>query len=190
MTATAPPRLGFYFDANRCIGCKSCESACREWNGLDFDVRWRQVLGKVHGQFPDVRRVNYSLACNNCAAAPCVRACPTAALYVDRELALVQLDAQKCIGCRYCEWACPYGALQFDAATKKVAKCTLCADRLVRDLLPACVTSCPTECLQFGDLDALAQAHPDAGPDFPGLEDARFAVPNLLNQPLREPGEE
>lgn len=180
-------RLGFYFDSNSCIGCKSCESACREWNGLPLGTRWRQVVSTVEGEFPDVRGINVSMACNNCERAPCVRACPTQALHVDRNLDLVQLDKAKCIGCRYCEWVCPYGALQFDAASKKMSKCTMCWDRLQEDLAPACVTSCPTGCLQFGALKAFAAKHPAAKPDFPGLAKSKFAGPNLLMQPLRNP---
>jgi anaerobic dimethyl sulfoxide reductase subunit B (iron-sulfur subunit) len=177
-------KLGFYFDANKCIGCKSCESACKEWNDLDYGVQWRQVVSLLDGAFPDVKRVNFSMACNNCENAPCVTACPTTALYVDRRLDLVQLDQAKCIGCRYCEWVCPYGALQFDANAKKMSKCTLCSDRLQGDLLPACVTSCPTGCLQFGDLEALEAAHPESDSELPFLEDDGNAEPSLLCEPL------
>ena len=177
-------RLGFYFDANRCIGCKSCESACSEWNGLSMGTRWRQVVSTEHGTFPSPLRINFSMACNNCQEAPCVRACPTRALHVDSQAGLVALNKQKCIGCRYCEWACPYGAIQYDAKSKTVSKCTLCADRLASRLAPACVTSCPTECLQFGDIDTLHRKYGAAKADFPGLEDSRFAKPNLLCEPV------
>ena len=91
-------RLGFYFDANSCIGCKSCESGCAEWNGLPLGTRWRQVVSEVRGTFPKVARVNFSMACNNCSDAPCVRSCPTDALHVDGDLGLVQLTKSKCTG--------------------------------------------------------------------------------------------
>jgi len=178
-------RLGFYFNANNCIGCKSCESACTEWNGLEMAVNWRQVVTETLGKYPDLRQSNFSMACNNCQDAPCVKACPTEALRVDRDNGLVQLSKDKCIGCRYCEWACPYGAIQYSAKLKKVSKCTLCSDRIADNLAPACVTSCPTECLQFGDMDALGRAHPEAKPDYPGLEESAYANPNLLCEPLR-----
>ena len=139
----AGQRLGFYFDADRCIGCKSCESACRAWNGLELGVRWRQVVRRLVGKFPELSEINLSIACNNCEAAPCLKACPTAALHRDPELGHVDLDQQKCIGCRYCEWACPYGAIQHHPEKKKVSKCTLCSDRLRGGIAPACVASCP-----------------------------------------------
>ena len=175
--------LGFYFDSNTCIGCKSCESACKEWNGLEFDVRWRQVIEAEHGTFPNVGRQHFSMACNNCAQAPCVRACPTNALAVDAALGIVALNQTKCIGCRYCEWACPYGAIQYHSAAQKVSKCTLCSDRVASKLAPACVTSCPTQCLQFGELSELQAKYPKARPDFPGLIESKYALPNLLCEP-------
>ncbi len=172
-------RLGFFFDTNKCIGCKSCESACVEWHG-DEARGWRQVVSTETGNFPDVRRTHLSMACNNCESAPCLTACPTKALYVDGRNGLVQLDGKKCIGCRYCVWVCPYGALQFDEKSKTVSKCTLCSDRLAGNLKPACVSSCPTGCLQFGEMDALKNAHPAATSEFPGLEEAHCAAPSLL----------
>jgi len=178
-------RLGFYFDADRCIGCGSCESACREWNGLELGTRWRQVVRRVIGVYPDVSALNVSMACNNCVDAPCVRACPTGAMYRDGEMNLVQLDPQTCIGCRYCEWACPYGAIQYHAETKKVSKCTLCSDRLQASIAPACVTSCPTKCLVFGEIDRFAAKHPSSSPDFDGLPKSEYATPNLLMEPTR-----
>jgi len=171
--------LGFYFDSNRCIGCKSCESACVEWNG-EQARGWRQVVSTEQGAFPDVRRAHLSMACNNCEAAPCLKACPTAALYIDPRNNTVQLDQKKCIGCRYCVWACPYGALQFDQEKKTVSKCTLCSDRVAANLQPACVSSCPTGCLQFGDIGDFQKEHPAATPDFPGLEESHCAAPRLL----------
>lgn len=180
-------RSGFYFDANGCIGCKSCESGCKDYNDLDYQVMWRKVTSQVHGTFPAVQQVNFSMACNNCEGAPCVKVCPTGAMYQDKELNLVQLDTNKCIGCRYCDWACLYGAIHFDEKTKKVSKCDLCATRLLNNQEPACVASCPTRCLQFGDINTLSLQHPRASQNFPGLAKAKPSNPNLLCEPLTTP---
>ncbi len=143
-------RLRFRFDPNRCTGCDACRLACTIENELPLDRSWRQVLPFNPRRHPAAPAFHLSLACNHCAEPPCARACPALAYRVDDSTGAVLLDASKCIGCRYCTWACPYDAPRWDAALGVVSKCSLCIERLSRDLVPACASSCPTGALDFG----------------------------------------
>ena len=89
---------------------------------------------------------------------------------------VVLLDSAKCMGCRYCEWACPYGAPRFDDARGVMTKCTLCSDRLVEGLAPSCVSACPMRALDFGPRDGMAGGTEAAG--FP-LPDPRLTRPAM-----------
>ncbi|HET7699165.1 MAG TPA: NrfD/PsrC family molybdoenzyme membrane anchor subunit [Vicinamibacterales bacterium] len=104
------------------------------------------------GAFPDTRRFFFPVLCNQCADAPCVRICPTSALFKRRD-GIVDLHGDSCIGCRACMEACPYDQLFIDPNTHTAEKCNFCANRVENKLLPACVSVCPTECRIFGDLD-------------------------------------
>src|SRR5262249_49152028 len=104
------------------------------------------------GSFPTPRRFFFPVLCNQCTDAPCVRICPTSALFKRRD-GIVDLHADNCIGCRACMEACPYDQLFIDPNTHTAEKCNFCANRVENQLLPACVIVCPTECRIFGDLD-------------------------------------
>ncbi len=149
----------FLVDLNYCISCHACEVACKTWNNVPTDrgIRWRQVVNEVFGEGADVLQYAVSLACNHCNEAPCVKACPTGAMYRRAQDGIVLVDQQKCIGCRYCAAVCPYGAPQFDPVAKKTSKCTMCVDRLSEGKLPACVDTCPTQALQFGEASEIAR---------------------------------
>ncbi|HYM25368.1 MAG TPA: 4Fe-4S dicluster domain-containing protein [Vicinamibacterales bacterium] len=104
------------------------------------------------GAFPQTHRFFFPVLCNQCDSAPCARICPTRALYRRRD-GIVDLDPMACIGCRACMVACPYDQLFIDPNTQTAEKCNFCANRVEQQLLPACVSVCPTECRIFGDLD-------------------------------------
>jgi len=120
---------------------------------------------------PDLPVVHLSIACNHCADAPCMAACPALAYAKDPESGIVSLDADRCIGCRYCSWACPYDAPRFDQERGVMTKCTFCSHRQAEGLRPACVEQCPTGALGFGDLASL-----------PGVEDG-VGLPTLAPGP-------
>jgi len=157
-------RPAFFLDVQRCTGCKTCMIACRDKHNLPPDVRWRRVVEFVGGAwkiqpdgtyFQDVFAYYLSISCNHCRNPVCVAACPTTAMHQD-EFGIVRVDPDKCVGCRYCEWVCPYSAPQFDAVSGSMTKCDFCRDDLLEGGVPACVAACPTRALQFGEYDQLA----------------------------------
>ncbi len=147
-------RPAFSFDPNRCTGCQACELACTIENGLE-GFSWRQVETFNAQRHPRAPMIHLSMACNHCADAPCMKHCPALAYTKDPETGIVTLHADRCIGCRYCSWACPYDAPKFDQPRGVMTKCTFCSHRQEQGLDPACVVQCPTGALGFGDLETL-----------------------------------
>ncbi len=165
-------RVGFFTDTSICIGCKACEVACKEWNlvpagglswtGQSYDNTgelgadtWRHVA--FIEQQPtrgDFRWLMSSDVCKHCTEAACLEVCPTGALFrTEFDTVVVQQDV--CNGCGYCVPACPFGVLDRREGDGRVWKCTLCYDRLKDDKEPACAQACPTNSIQFGELDEL-----------------------------------
>lgn len=146
------PNYGFAIDLRTCIGCHACTIACKAEHAIPIGVNRCWVKTVEKGTFPDTRRFFFPVLCNQCEDAPCVRICPTHALYRRRD-GIVDLNGQSCIGCRACMEACPYDQLFIDPNTHTAEKCNFCANRVENELLPSCVSVCPTECRIFGDLD-------------------------------------
>jgi DMSO reductase iron-sulfur subunit len=155
----------FVFDPNRCTGCQACELACSIENDLGTDRSWREVVTFNDSVLGGVPRFHLSLACNHCAEPACMYSCPALAYDRDAASGAVLLDPSRCIGCRYCSWACPYGAPTFEEERGVMGKCTFCSHRLDQGLKPACATLCPTGALDFRDLPASELAA--AVPGFP-----------------------
>lgn len=170
---------GFLTDTSLCIGCKACEVACKQWNQLPMDgleweatsydnthtlsaTTWRHVtFAELPGSGGAGAQTNWMMmsdVCKHCAHAGCLEACPTGAI-IRTEFDTVVVQQDVCNGCGYCVPACPYGVIDLSMAPAggdgKAHKCTLCYDRLVDGLEPACAKACPTDSIQFGDLDAL-----------------------------------
>ena len=170
----AMTQLALVIDLNVCVGCHACVTSCKEWNtsgaagslsdeqplrhGSDrhllqprADLRGRRVSRTR-------RRCTFPKSCLHCEDPPCVPVCPTGASYKRAEDGIVLVDYDKCIGCKYCAWACPYGARELDEHQKVMKKCTLCVDRIYDEPLPpaerkpACVMACPTNARLFGDI--------------------------------------
>lgn len=181
-TRIVPGRAyGFFTDTTRCIGCKACEVACKEWNNLPADHlgltgnsydntgglsanTWRHVafiekVGTGHDRVTEMQpyQSNWLMmsdVCKHCHNAPCQEACPTGALFrTEFDTVVVQQDI--CNGCGYCVPACPFGVVDLSPVDGKAHKCTLCYDRLKGGLEPACAKSCPTDSIQFGELSDL-----------------------------------
>ena len=156
-------QLAMYFDGTACIGCKTCQVSCKDKNNLPLGIKWRRVIEYAGGSW--VSQNNFqipnnifgyyvSIACNHCENAACVQVCPTMAL-TKRADGVVVINADQCVGCRYCEWACPYGAPQFDEAKGVMTKCNFCEDLVAQGKNPVCVDACPMRALEFGELSEL-----------------------------------
>jgi DMSO reductase iron-sulfur subunit len=169
----------FLFDVNKCTGCDACHVACSIENQLEPGVSWRRVHTFNPRHVPGVPSFHHSLACNHCVDPPCMKHCPALAYSKDPVTGAVTIDAEKCIGCKYCSWACPYDAPQFNRGTGTVEKCTFCTHRLDDGLEPACVALCPTGALQFGDHT------PGGGDRVPGFT-ATEIEPAIRFVPLRK----
>ena len=100
-------------DLHRCVGCAACDIACKTENNLDADVHWSGHFTDTKGTFPNVRYHYIPTLCNHCENAPCVKVCPTKAMYKDKD-GMVLHNADKCIGCRSCQLACPYNVIYFN----------------------------------------------------------------------------
>ncbi len=149
-------QIGFLVDATKCINCKTCEVACKDFNDAAVGQRIRKVRTFEGGDFPDVFAYNFSMACNHCEDPACVKGCPAGAYTKRPEDGIVVHDPERCIGCRYCTWVCPYGAPQYDPREGRVRKCNLCVEEIDRGRSPVCVTSCPMRAIEVGPLAEIA----------------------------------
>lgn len=144
---------GFIFDYSKCVGCHACMVACYNENHTQPPISWRQVQSSNPLKVPLLGFINLSIACNHCLDAPCLKACPAQAYKIDVKTLAVIHHAGLCIGCTYCTWACPFDAPRYNRSKGVVEKCNFCNDRLKEALAPACVSSCPTGALGFGDIE-------------------------------------
>jgi Fe-S-cluster-containing dehydrogenase component len=145
-------QLGFVIDHSRCIGCHACTVACKSENDVPLGNFRTWVKYTEQGEFPLVKRNFSVLRCNQCTDAPCVTICPVTAL-AKGEDGIVEVDPDRCIGCKSCMHACPYDALYINEQTGTAEKCHFCAHRTAIGLAPACAVVCPTEAIIPGDFD-------------------------------------
>ena len=171
-------KLGMAINLTRCIGCQTCAHACKMQNNVPTGMRWNRVITEgcdvpdgALGEYPNLYRTYLPIACQHCENPACQKVCPTGATYKDDQ-GRVEVDYDKCIGCRMCMAACPYNARvfnwedpvrdpDFNYGDKSVPvrqkgvveKCTLCKERTDRGEDPMCVACCPTRARVFGDLD-------------------------------------
>ena len=174
--------IAVLYDANRCIGCRGCQVACKQWNENDEFIpaptdeigvqsnnwgsyenppqlsarTWTKIRFTELDHNGEFHWVFTKLQCMHCEHPACVAACPVGALQKTAEGPVVY-DDDKCIGCRYCMVACPFGipTFEWDKPLPWIRKCTLCADRLGEGWEPACVKTCPTNALKLGEREEL-----------------------------------
>jgi len=166
--AAPPDAVGLLYDATKCIGCKACMVACRDANGLEPDTSWSGGLYQapldlnektktVIKLYDDGKEQSFFKAqCMHCVAPSCARACMLGA-FKKREYRIVTYDVKYCVGCRYCEVACPFGVPKFEwsKATPRMVKCELCNHRLAQGKQPACTEVCPRQAVIFGRREDL-----------------------------------
>lgn len=157
-------QLGFAIDHARCIGCRTCQMACKDYKGLDVGQNFRRIYEYEGGNWKKQRYGTYSqnvfayytsISCNHCANPACVKACPTGAMHKRKKDGIVVVNQDKCIGCKSCSFACPYDAPQYNAKTGKMNKCNMCVERLEVGKNPICVDACPNRALFQGNLQEL-----------------------------------
>lgn len=157
-------QYAFFFDETRCIDCRACSVACRDWNDIEPGaIKWLRILGWEVGAFPEVRLHHLFAPCYHCAKPLCQYACPTNAIRKEEKYGAVLVNSElcNCRGQRKCWLACPYGAPQFadDNPETKMSKCNMCYDRLEHGQQPVCVMSCPTRALDFGPLEKIVRKY-------------------------------
>ncbi len=173
---------GFFFNADNCIGCHACESACSEKNNNPAHLAFRSVGYVEGGSYPDYKRLNISMACNHCDDPVCLKGCPTRAYTKHVEYGAVLQDPDTCFGCGYCTWVCPYNAPQLDPIKGQVSKCNMCVDRLEVGLKPACVSACIGNALDFGVIENTPENREQCKTSIPGFPDPSITQPNIRFQ--------
>ncbi len=187
-------QYGFAFNAAYCNGCKTCMLACKDRYDLDGETNFRRVFeyggGKAYFDengllANDCFGYYLSISCNHCDDPACVKVCPTAAMTKDAETGLVHVDESRCIGCAYCEMACPYGNPSISAETGHSHKCTGCIDRVKEGKSPICVEACPQRALRFGKIDELREQF-GGDANIAPLPDSSYTSPNFVIAPCSQ----
>jgi len=145
---------------DRCMGCHTCEVACALAHSESGDLNKMVARGERPGYRVNVESYGgkaVPLHCQHCEQPACVMACPTGAVHRAGEGGPVLYDEERCIGCRMCVQACPFGVITVSPDGKRVLKCDLCIERLARHEEPACVSACPTRALLFVDTSEPAR---------------------------------
>ncbi|HKK80676.1 MAG TPA: 4Fe-4S dicluster domain-containing protein, partial [Prolixibacteraceae bacterium] len=120
----------FIYDYNKCVGCHACVVACTNENGFQSPETWRNIHSSNSIHYPQLPLFYLSLACNHCDDAPCLQNCPAHAYSRDEKTGAVIHHPEKCMGCKYCTWACPYDAPKFNPKEGIIEKCTFCNHRI------------------------------------------------------------
>ena len=183
-------QYGFYFDSERCTGCKTCELACKDYKDLGTDVNFRRIYEYTGGNWSqladgcwhqDVFAYYMSISCNHCENPACTAVCPTGAMHKNED-GFVIVNEEICIGCRYCHMACPYDAPQYDDQKGHMTKCDGCYSRVKAGQKPICVDACPLRALDFAPIDELRAKYGELASIAP-LPPAEITYPNLVVKP-------
>jgi anaerobic dimethyl sulfoxide reductase subunit B (iron-sulfur subunit) len=193
---------GWYYDLERCIGCKACSVACKAENNTDVNTDWRWVMTVEGGTYPTPMRYFVSLACMHCEEPACLKACPLSTLDspgatttgnannnaivkrgingdMNKDDGIVYIDDAVCNGCKRCISACPYGAPQFNEDTQRVQKCHLCMHRIDAGLKPACQNTCVGKALFADKLSKIDTDHASAPKEIRGFADPELTLPSI-----------
>ena len=168
---SAGPEYAKLIDIARCIGCKGCEVACKEWNELKAEPTFNFGSYQSHEdlspdtwllmRFKEIElegNVEWLItkdACLHCEEPGCLYACPAPGAIIQYENGIVDFNQEQCIGCQYCVSGCPFNIPRFNPETRKVYKCNMCVDRVDAGLEPACVKTCPTNAISWGSKEDM-----------------------------------
>ena len=189
----AGKQVGLYVNQKFCMGCKTCQIACKDKHDNELGVNFLQVKEFSGGGFarrgdgvvPEVWAYWVPTACRHCDRPGCALRCPVGAITKSAADGTISIDQELCTGCRACEKGCPYGALQYSERKRKVLGCDLCADYRAAGKDPACVAACPMRVLEWGLVEELKKQHPQAVTELQGLPDSCITRPNTLYEPHR-----
>lgn len=146
-------RYAMVIDTRTCIGCGDCVVACKTENNVPAGLNRDWIVEATRGKYPNLTTEFRSERCNHCSHATCVYSCPTGASHYWNDSNIVLVDPGKCTGCKACIAACPYDARLIMHPQGYVDKCTFCHHRVEQGMDPACVSTCPTQCMHFGNLN-------------------------------------
>lgn len=187
-------QYGFYLNSTKCTGCKTCDISCKDGKDLAAGRQFRRIYECGNGEWEQKNGLwqnnsfayYLSISCNHCSNPTCVHGCPTGAMHKREEDGIVLVNDEVCIGCRYCEMRCPYGAPQFDHHRKVMTKCDGCYERVHEGKNPFCVDSCPQRALEFDDIEVLRKKYGTLSQVGP-LPDSNQTQPNLVIKPHATP---
>ncbi len=183
---TPDVQWGFIHNNVDCIGCRACEIACKDKNGLAPGPRFRRVQYIEGGTYPEVYAFKVNMSCNHCAQPACLPTCPTGAIFKRQKDGIVDIDSTLCIGCRRCEAACPFGAPQYDPDSNTVKKCNMCVDEMDAGRRPYCVMACMMRVLDVGPIEELRDGTYETKARGPNDEVVR-QVKNMADPSLTNP---
>jgi Fe-S-cluster-containing dehydrogenase component len=174
-----------FIDPSRCIGCRACEAACRE-----CDSHKGESMIMVDFIDREVSVATQPTLCMHCEdpVAPCAQVCPVNAILITEDGVVQQADPSRCIGCRNCVYACPFGVPKFDIKARLMKKCNLCYDRTSQGLQPWCAQACPTDAIWYGTFEEFSnqrEGHPVADTHF-GAQQVHTRVYNVLPEETDE----
>jgi len=169
-------QIGFYFNMDACVGCRTCQIACKDKSDLDLGPLFRIVDAYSVGTYPSVKAYYYSGSCNHCEVPACYGVCPTGAISKEDD-GTVLIDVNECNSCGACIESCPYDAPKVVNAEGVVDKCDACVKLRAEGDNPSCVDSCPLRALDFGDIDELKQKYGE------GLVNVIAPLPNPATGP-------
>lgn len=183
-------QYGFYFDSTRCTGCKTCTLACKDKKDLPTNLVYRRVFDYEGGEWQKGANGSYqttafvyhfSMACNHCESPACLEKCPTGSISKDEATgAVISGNEETCIGCGTCVQVCPYGVPAVDPETNFSTKCDMCFDLVSAGKQPICVEACPLRALEFGPIDDLRAAHPEAVDGIAPMPADSATVPSII----------
>ena len=172
--SSSTQRIGMLLDTSKCMGCRGCQVACKQWNQLRAEKTeftgtyqnpprlsgqtWTLItFNEIEGTEPQpVKWLFRKEQCHHCGEATCLQVCPTGAIRKTDE-GIVYIDQAVCAGCKYCVETCPFQVPHADHTTGTARKCWMCMDRVQNGMKPACATACTTGAIEFGPWETMAE---------------------------------